>query len=48
MGADAVAAVTGAIDFTTIIVGNGAVGAAVGLVKVSKVGLQMLLSAIRS
>tara|TARA_B110000305_G_scaffold231550_1_gene285199 strand:+ start:316 stop:459 length:144 start_codon:yes stop_codon:yes gene_type:complete len=47
MDAAAVTAVTGAIDFATIITGIGAVFAAVIVVKVAMVGGRKLLSALR-
>ena len=47
MDAAAVTAITSAVDFATIITGIGAVGAALGLVYVSKKGLKILLSAVR-
>ncbi len=47
MDAATVAAITGAVDFATIIVGFGAIFAAVGLAKVSLAGGRMLMGAIR-
>lgn len=47
MDAAAVSAVTGAVDFATVITGIGTVFAAVVLVKVAMVGGRKLLAAIR-
>ena len=47
MDATAVSAITGAIDFTTIIVGVSAVFAAMVVLKVAIIGGRKLLSAIR-
>lgn len=47
MDAATVSSITGAVDFSTIIVGIGAVFAAVVLVKVAMIGGRKLLSAIR-
>jgi len=43
----AVTAITGAVDFGTVITGIGAVGAAGILVVVSMVGLRKLLGAVK-
>ena len=42
----AVDAMTASVDFTTVVVGIAAVGAAMAIVKVAKVGVSMMLSAI--
>tara|TARA_B100000809_G_C14707118_1_gene376396 strand:+ start:412 stop:555 length:144 start_codon:yes stop_codon:yes gene_type:complete len=47
MDTAAVSAVTASVDFGTIVVGIGAVFAAVVLVKMALVGGRMLLGAIR-
>ena len=47
MDATQVSAITGAVDFATILTGVGAVGAAIVVVKVAKVGVNMLLGTIR-
>jgi hypothetical protein len=48
MDAAAVTAITGAVDFATIITGFGAVGAALGLAYVASRGVKLLLGAIKS
>ena len=47
MDATAVTAITGAVDFTSIITGVGAVFAAVVLIKVAMIGGRKLIAAIR-
>lgn len=47
MDATQVAAVTGAVDFATIITGIGTVAAAVAIVLVSVKGAKMLLAMVR-
>lgn len=47
MDATAVSAVTGAVDFATIVTGIGTVAAAIVLVKVAMVGARKLLAVIR-
>jgi hypothetical protein len=47
MDAATVTAITGSVDFTTIIVGIGAIAASVALVLISVRGARMLLSMIR-
>jgi hypothetical protein len=47
MDAAAVTAITGAIDFGTVVTGIGAVFAAIVLVKVAMAGGKLLISAIR-
>lgn len=47
MDATVVSAITDAIDFTTIIVGVGAVFAAIAVLKVAVIGGRKLLAAIR-
>ena len=47
MDATPVSAITGAVDFTNVIVGIGVVFATVVLVKVAMIGGRMLLSALR-
>lgn len=44
----AVSAITGAVDFGSIITGIGTIGAAVAGVYIAYRGVKMLLSAIRS
>lgn len=46
MDAAAVSAVTSAVSFTTVVVGIGAIGAAVVLVKVAARGVKALLAVI--
>lgn len=48
MDAATVSAITGAVDFATIITGIGAVAAAVGVVYVAVRGAKMLLAMVRS
>ncbi len=48
MDAAAVTAITGAVDFATIITGVGAIAGAVVLVLISVRGAKMLLSMVRS
>jgi len=43
-----VTSITSAVDFTTIIAGIGAVGAAVVVILVAFRGMKMLLGAVRS
>ena len=47
MDATAVAAITGAVDFATIVAGIGTVAAAVAVVMVAGRGARMLISIIR-
>jgi len=47
MDASAVTAITGAVDFATVITGIGAVFAAIVLVRVAMVGGKLLIAAIR-
>lgn len=47
MDATTVSAITGAVDFSTVIVGIGAIFAAVVLVKVAMIGGRKILAAIR-
>jgi hypothetical protein len=48
MNAAAVAAITGAVDFSTIITGIGVIAAAVALVLISVKGARMLLGMIKA
>ncbi len=48
MTTENVATITDAVDFSTIIVGIGAIAAAVALVLISVKGAKMLLGMIRS
>lgn len=48
MNAAAVAAITGAVDFATIITGIGVIAAAVALVLISVKGARMLLGMIKA
>lgn len=47
MDAAAVTAITSAIDFSTIVTGIGAVGAALVVMQVAKKGMRTLIGAIR-
>jgi hypothetical protein len=47
MDAASVTAITGAVDFATVITGVGAVFAAIVLIKVAMVGGRKLISAIK-
>lgn len=47
MDAAAVSAITGAVDFSTVIVGIGAIGAALGLLYLSQTGARSLVNMIR-
>lgn len=47
MDATAVSAITGAVDFSTVVAGIGTVFAAVVLVKVAMAGGRKLIAAIR-
>lgn len=47
MDATAVSAITGAVDFASVVTGIGTIGAAVVLVKVAGVAVRKLLGAIR-
>lgn len=47
MDAAAVTAITGAVDFGTVVTGIGAIAAAVALVYISIKGAKMLLGMIR-
>jgi hypothetical protein len=47
MDAAAVTAVTGAVDFATIVTGIGAIGAAVALVFIAIKGAKLLLGMLR-
>lgn len=47
MDAAAVTAITGAVDFATIITGIGAIAAAIVVIKVAKKGASLLLGFIR-
>jgi len=47
MDATAVSAITGAVDFASIVVGIGGVFAALVIVRVAMVGGKLLISAIR-
>ena len=46
MDSAAVALITGAVDFATIVTGIGAIGAAIVILKVSTVGVRKLVGAI--
>jgi len=48
MDAAAVTAITGAVDFGTVVTGLGAIGAAVAVVYIAMRGVKMLLAGIRS
>jgi len=43
-----VTAITGAVDFSSIVTGIGTIAAAVGVVYIAMRGAKMLLSAVRS
>lgn len=45
--AEMVTAITGAVDFASVVTGIGAVGAALAVVYIAKKGLNMLLSSLR-
>lgn len=47
MDASAVSAITGAVDFASVVTGIGAVGAAVVLLKVAMAGMRALVSSVR-
>jgi len=47
MNAEQITAITGAVDYSTIITGIGTIGAAVAIVLVSIKGVKMLLSVVR-
>jgi hypothetical protein len=47
MDAAAVTAITGAVDFATVVTGIGAIGAALVVLKVAMAGMRKLTSAIR-
>lgn len=47
MGADAVDAITSAVDFSTIVVGIGVIGSALALLYISQTGAKSLINFIR-
>ena len=47
MDAAAVTAITGSVDFATVVTGIGAIGAAIAIVYVSIKGARMLIGMIR-
>lgn len=48
MDATAVSAITGAVDYATVVTGIGAIGAAIVIVYIAIRGAKMLLGMVRS